>query len=83
MNLFGGEDVLSPPALAHPADLPLRPGPAASAANHRVSGRSDRNHQGLGNGLIEPDQEIGSVAGEMECRERLSGLLKYYHRRTA
>ena len=41
---------------------------------------AERNHQGLGNELIEPDQDAGSVAGRIECRERLGGMLKYYHR---
>ncbi len=41
----------------------------------------ERNHQGLGNDLIEPDP--GSVAGRIECRERLGGTLKCYHRRAA
>ena len=41
-----------------------------------------RNHQGLGNELIQPvDDEV--VAGKIECRERLGGMLKYYHRRAA
>ena len=44
---------------------------------------AERNHQGLGNELIEPDEEVGSVAGKIECRERLGGMLKYYHRRAA
>ena len=44
---------------------------------------AERNHQGLGNELIEPDEEVGSVTGKIECRERLGGLLKYYHRRAA
>jgi transposase InsO family protein len=44
---------------------------------------AERNHQGLGNELIEPDEEVGSVAGKIECRERLGGLLKFYHRRAA
>ena len=43
----------------------------------------ERNHQGLGNELIEPNGDAGSVAGKIECRERLGGLLKYYHRRAA
>ena len=43
----------------------------------------ERNHQGLGNQLIEPDQDVGAVAGKIECRERLGGMLKYYHRRAA
>ena len=44
---------------------------------------AERNHQGLGNELIEPDEEVGSVAGKIECRERLGGMLRYYHRRAA
>jgi putative transposase len=40
---------------------------------------AERNHQGLGNELIEPE-EVGAVAGKIECHERLGGLLKYYHR---
>jgi transposase InsO family protein len=41
---------------------------------------TERNHQGLGNQLIEPDETVGSIAGEIECSERLGGMLKYYHR---
>ena len=42
----------------------------------------ERNHQGLGNELIQPvDDEV--VVGKIECRERLGGMLKYYHRRAA
>ncbi|MEO2031580.1 MAG: integrase core domain-containing protein, partial [Planctomycetaceae bacterium] len=44
---------------------------------------SERNHQGLGNELIEPTANVGAVAGRIECRERLGGMLKYYHRRAA
>ena len=39
----------------------------------------ERNHQGLENKTIEP--ELGFVADrEVSCRERLGGLLRYYHR---
>jgi putative transposase len=39
----------------------------------------ERNHQGLENNIIEP--EFGSdVEGEVTCRERLGGLLRYYYR---
>ncbi|HUY89029.1 MAG TPA: integrase core domain-containing protein [Pirellulales bacterium] len=44
---------------------------------------TERNHQGLGNKLIEPGAEVGQATGEVECRERLGGLLNYYHRRAA
>jgi transposase InsO family protein len=40
----------------------------------------ERNHQGLGNKILEPGQEVGQARGYIECRERLGGLLKYYHR---
>ena len=40
----------------------------------------ERNHQGLSNQLIEPEDRVGSVAGKVDCRERLGGMLKYYHR---
>ena len=44
---------------------------------------AERNHQGLDNELIEPVDDPDSVAGRIECRERLGGMLKYYHRRAA
>lgn len=43
----------------------------------------ERNHQGLGNRLIEPHEDVGSAAGDVVCDERLGGLLKYYRRKAA
>jgi len=43
----------------------------------------ERNHQGLGNRLIDPQEEVGAADGSVECRERLGGLLRYYYRRAA
>ncbi len=43
----------------------------------------ERNHQGLGNEIIESADEVGAAAGKIECRERLGGLLKYYYRDAA
>ncbi len=43
----------------------------------------ERNHQGLGNELIEPSDEVGQIAGKIECRERLGGMLRYYYRDAA
>ncbi len=43
----------------------------------------ERNHQGLGNRLIDPKHEIGSVAGSVACGERLGGMLRYYYRDAA
>jgi putative transposase len=43
----------------------------------------ERNHQGLGNEIMIPDDEVGAVAGTIACQERLGGLLRYYHRKAA
>jgi putative transposase len=43
----------------------------------------ERAHQGLDNRLIEPGTEAGRATGEVECHERLGGLLNYYYRRAA
>ena len=40
----------------------------------------ERNHQGLGNQLIQPEESVGKAEGEIRCSERLGGLLRYYHR---
>jgi transposase InsO family protein len=44
---------------------------------------AERNHQGLGNRLIEPSAEVGRVNGQVRCYERFGGLLKYYYREAA
>jgi len=44
---------------------------------------AERNHQGLNNRLIEPGNEIGHINGQIECRERLGGMLRYYYREAA
>ena len=43
----------------------------------------ERNHQGIGNKIIEPGDEVGEGDGKVECQERLGGLLRYYHRQAA
>ena len=43
----------------------------------------ERNHQGLDNRLIEPGEEVGRDVGEIQCREHLGGLLRYYYRQAA
>ena len=44
---------------------------------------AERNHQGLGNQLIEPEVAVGCQTGQVIRRERLGGLLSYYHREAA
>jgi putative transposase len=43
----------------------------------------ERNHQGLENRMIDPDDEVGQGTGEVQCRERLGGMLRYYYRDAA
>ena len=43
----------------------------------------ERNHQGLGNVLIVPVADQTPLHDRVACRERLGGLLKYYHRPAA
>ena len=44
---------------------------------------TERNHQGLDNQLIGREGTIGCQTGPVERRERLGGLLSYYHREAA
>jgi transposase InsO family protein len=43
----------------------------------------ERAHQGLDHKILQPGPEAGQQIGEIVCRERLGGLLKYYHRQAA
>jgi transposase InsO family protein len=44
---------------------------------------TERTHQGIGNRLIDPDENVGQTVGEVVCEERLGGLLKHYRRQAA
>jgi transposase InsO family protein len=44
---------------------------------------TERNHQGIANRLIEPGEEVGLRDGDVLCRERLGGMLRYYYREAA
>ena len=44
---------------------------------------TERNHQGLDNRLIDPNEEVGRSNGDVQCRERLGGMLRYYYRQAA
>jgi transposase InsO family protein len=44
---------------------------------------SERNHQGLGNRLIQPEPDHRANRGAVQRRERLGGLLNYYYRAAA
>ncbi len=46
---------------------------------------AERNHQGKGNVILfpAPEDRIGEMAGDIQTRERLGGLLKFYYRDAA
>jgi len=37
---------------------------------------AERNHQGLDNRLIDPNEDVGGSDGDVQCRERLGGMLR-------
>jgi len=43
----------------------------------------ERNHQGLGNRLIELDNSSSLASEPVHCRERPGGMLNYYFRAAA
>jgi putative transposase len=55
----------------------------AAIANFVAHYHAERNHQGIGNQLVMPGDEAGRSSGEITCRERLGGLLRYYYREAA
>jgi hypothetical protein len=44
---------------------------------------AERNHQGKGNVLLFPRETDIRRAGSMQCRKRLGGFLRHYHREVA
>jgi putative transposase len=44
---------------------------------------AERNHQGKGNVLLFPRDRNVRFRQPVQCRERLGGLLRYYHREAA
>ena len=51
-----------------------------ATTSYLIHYHEERNHQGLGNAIIDPGGEVGCVEGELEYREHLGGLSRYYHR---
>jgi len=46
----------------------------------------ERYHQGIGSQIIKPKtspSNDNAILGPIECRSRLGGLLRYYHRKAA
>ncbi len=43
----------------------------------------ERNHQGLDNKLIDDQRVAVNMNRDIECHERLGGILNYYYRKAA
>ena len=43
----------------------------------------ERNHQGMGNRLLTESESLEFLTSAVACRERLGGLLRFYHRQAA
>jgi putative transposase len=64
--------------------IPLGENHLRSAINEFVRHyHSERPHQGLNNCLIDADETAGRTIGSIVCRERVGGVLRYYHREAA
>jgi hypothetical protein len=50
---------------------------------YRIHYLAERNHQGVGNQLLEPSNVVAFSTGPVERRERLGGMLSFYHRDAA
>ncbi len=48
-----------------------------------VSAYLDYYHEERSNQIIQPGDEVGRDEGDVQCRERLGGLLRYYYREAA
>ncbi|MFT6395702.1 MAG: hypothetical protein ACJAYU_000444 [Bradymonadia bacterium] len=43
----------------------------------------ERHHQGIGGNLIIANDNIERAEADVQCRERLGGILKFYYRDAA
>jgi len=52
-------------------------------SNYVLHFHGERNHQGKGNVILfpKPEDRIGESTGQIQTRERLGGLLKFYYRK--
>ena len=63
-----------------PSELPRQ---ISTLPAYVVHYHTERNHQGVGNRLLEPLAKVGSTNDLVHCRERLGGMLNYYYREVA
>jgi hypothetical protein len=68
-----------------PLKLPARATLRRALREYLTHFHQERNHRGKGNVLLFPTvtKAVNDVDGSVGCKERLGGLLKYYHREAA
>jgi hypothetical protein len=44
---------------------------------------SERNYQGLDNRMVQAGGAVSCAIGEIKCRKRLGGMLRYFYRQAA
>jgi hypothetical protein len=49
-------------------------------SEYMTHSHGERNHQGIGNRLLQPLATVGELHGAIKRRERLGGMLSYYDR---
>jgi hypothetical protein len=54
-----------------------------AATQYLTHYHGERNHQGLEDRLLKPYRTVGEVHAPVKRRERLGGMLNYYHREAA
>ena len=54
-----------------------------AVSSYLVHYHQERSHQGLVNRLIEAIAQEQGATGRIQCRKRLGGMLRYYHRQAA
>jgi hypothetical protein len=57
--------------------------PRETLSEYLAHYHEERNHQGQGNVLLFPPAGQVDQQGPVTCRERLGGMLKFYHRQAA
>ena len=51
--------------------------------NYTVHYHEERNQQGESNVLLFPQKAKSHITADIECHQRLGGVLRYYHRKAA
>jgi hypothetical protein len=84
LNAFAERFVLSIKSECLDRIVPLGESHLRSAvAEYARHYHHERNHQGLGNALIDGNPQVAAGPGAVARRERLGGLLNFYHREAA